>query len=674
MRTNEPRYSLQDFDDEAPAVNSQPGVWIQYGPDSARARAVSDYDASSGDASDNLYSIDNSLAAEQQQQTSSNDINNFVDLLSSALIDEQNKRDAYPAANDNNDNLFSVVSSLDQDELLQQPLGQPSEDAFEGDLDTAETGEHKRYTLLEDSVTTTTTTTTSKPPTTTTTTTQAASLNATTHEQKSSNKLDSMFHRLTHYLPFLHQLNMLREPQSDSASPQKISVASLNASDDLQPTKQSVSKAAATEATVVKKQQRKQQPDEVSSSSSGAKEKKGAQQEGGADESSIWPSFAALPRVSHAPWALLSSSSLKGHQDAANDDNGDVSSEIRPSGSVRASALKLQKPAHSHLLSAHDERADDDHEQGASYLGKYVYAPEHHYHLSTAPAAGAASSEAPLSVARRMSAGSHVEIPAQAATHMWAPMWHTIAATDAAGPLGRNQSNDFYFLVLVGAVCGVAMAMVLVAGLFVYRVQQDRKSNSDADYPTYGVVGPNNAAAMVAASKACGQANLPATFHSFYHSGNCGAPGSSMSVNKMGGVARHLPDLYTCSDSGINSKRASSSDTLGHPATVAALAAAHQAHQHQLQHHQQHQQKSNSSPASYVANQNAAKMYHYQHQKQQMIISDHASAGRHTSASDLDDSDEDNEDGSYTVYECPGLASAHDMEIKNPLFNDDRSP
>src|SRR6218665_1957148 len=44
-----------------------------------------------------------------------------------------------------------------------------------------------------------------------------------------------------------------------------------------------------------------------------------------------------------------------------------------------------------------------------------------------------------------------------------------------------------------------------------------------------------------------------------------------------------------------------------------------------------------------------------------------------TANSDLD-SDEENEDGEYTVYECPGLAPTGEMEVKNPLFQDDLTP
>ncbi|CAG0894117.1 unnamed protein product [Darwinula stevensoni] len=67
----------------------------------------------------------------------------------------------------------------------------------------------------------------------------------------------------------------------------------------------------------------------------------------------------------------------------------------------------------------------------------------------------------------------------------------------------------------------------------------------------------------------------------------------------------------------------------------------------------------------------SAQMYHFQHQKQQMIaMKNHGTGGlRHASASDAEDSDEDN--GDYTVYECPGLAPTGEMEVKNPLFQEE---
>ena len=38
------------------------------------------------------------------------------------------------------------------------------------------------------------------------------------------------------------------------------------------------------------------------------------------------------------------------------------------------------------------------------------------------------------------------------------------------------------------------------------------------------------------------------------------------------------------------------------------------------------------------------------------------------------DSEEENEEGDYTVYECPGLAYTGEMEVKNPLFIHDVTP
>ncbi|VEN51883.1 unnamed protein product [Callosobruchus maculatus] len=72
-------------------------------------------------------------------------------------------------------------------------------------------------------------------------------------------------------------------------------------------------------------------------------------------------------------------------------------------------------------------------------------------------------------------------------------------------------------------------------------------------------------------------------------------------------------------------------------------------------------------------------MYHYQHQKQQIIsmesctISRVQPGDRHGSVSEAE-SDEENEEGDYTVYECPGLAPTGEMEVKNPLFQDDPTP
>ncbi|XP_062867562.1 neural proliferation differentiation and control protein 1a isoform X2 [Trichomycterus rosablanca] len=76
---------------------------------------------------------------------------------------------------------------------------------------------------------------------------------------------------------------------------------------------------------------------------------------------------------------------------------------------------------------------------------------------------------------------------------------------------------------------------------------------------------------------------------------------------------------------------------------------------------------SNSSGDKKLAH--CAQMYHYQHQKQQML-----SMERHKAEPKVSEnraaSDEETEEGDFTVYECPGLAPTGEMEVKNPLFDD----
>ncbi|XP_068627892.1 neural proliferation differentiation and control protein 1 [Battus philenor] len=70
----------------------------------------------------------------------------------------------------------------------------------------------------------------------------------------------------------------------------------------------------------------------------------------------------------------------------------------------------------------------------------------------------------------------------------------------------------------------------------------------------------------------------------------------------------------------------------------------------------------------------SAQMYHYQHQKQQIIaMEQNGMETRDGSVSDPD-SEEENAEGEYTVYECPGLATTGEMEVKNPMFKEDPAP
>ncbi|KAJ8286415.1 hypothetical protein GJAV_G00039020 [Gymnothorax javanicus] len=75
-----------------------------------------------------------------------------------------------------------------------------------------------------------------------------------------------------------------------------------------------------------------------------------------------------------------------------------------------------------------------------------------------------------------------------------------------------------------------------------------------------------------------------------------------------------------------------------------------------------------TSPLDKTLAQNA-QMYHYQHQKQQMLSMEKHQDEPKVAESEAT-SDEETEDGDFTVYECPGLAPTGEMEVKNPLFDD----
>jgi len=69
-----------------------------------------------------------------------------------------------------------------------------------------------------------------------------------------------------------------------------------------------------------------------------------------------------------------------------------------------------------------------------------------------------------------------------------------------------------------------------------------------------------------------------------------------------------------------------------------------------------------------------AQLYHYQHQKQQMIAFDSNTGNERQNGAVSDNESEDGEEGDYTVYECPGLAPTGEMEVRNPMFEDDATP
>jgi hypothetical protein len=137
----------------------------------------------------------------------------------------------------------------------------------------------------------------------------------------------------------------------------------------------------------------------------------------------------------------------------------------------------------------------------------------------------------------------------------------------------KTRRNDTLFIVIVGTCCVVGVVGLVAAAIFWYKIQKRAEAAADAEYPSYGVTGPNASGGKI-------------------------SPSSTMSDRKLA---------------------------------------------------------------------QSAQMFHYQQQRQQMMAQEKA----HLDAKPVNSDDSDDEapgGGDYTVYECPGLAPAGEMEVRNPLF------
>uniref|UniRef100_A0A915HIQ3 Neural proliferation differentiation and control protein 1 n=1 Tax=Romanomermis culicivorax TaxID=13658 RepID=A0A915HIQ3_ROMCU len=70
----------------------------------------------------------------------------------------------------------------------------------------------------------------------------------------------------------------------------------------------------------------------------------------------------------------------------------------------------------------------------------------------------------------------------------------------------------------------------------------------------------------------------------------------------------------------------------------------------------------------------SAELFHYHQAKQQIVAMEKKSITRSQADASCDsDSDVEHEEGSISVYECPGLAPTSNVEINNPLYKDPSS-
>ena len=200
---------------------------------------------------------------------------------------------------------------------------------------------------------------------------------------------------------------------------------------------------------------------------------------------------------------------------------------------------------------------------------------------------------------------------------------------------GKSTFGDIYFVAIIAGCSLAAVFGVMGTGYCLYKFNNHNKSAADVDYPAYGVTGPMT---KINSPILDSPAIRPDRIDNL--SNGSASPGNSLK----------------------NSPRSSS----GHNSPCSSMSSAHSQH----------------LPGDRKLAQNA-QIYHYHHQKQQMIQSANSRAAaaaaskqpRLTSTTSDNDSDDDHDDEiDYIVYECPGLAPTGEMEVKNPLFQDDSTP
>lgn len=165
--------------------------------------------------------------------------------------------------------------------------------------------------------------------------------------------------------------------------------------------------------------------------------------------------------------------------------------------------------------------------------------------------------------------------------------------------------SDLHFIGIVVACSMISILSVIGAGYLVHRFQQHNKATQSVDYPAYGIIGPA---------------------------------------------------FKSSQDDDVSPKEKKRS-----PLNQESLVSKATSINHQSILSQDASQNSSDRKLA-----QSAQMYHYHSQKQQMISTEKNKNCRNTS-SDVE-SEEENEEGDYTVYECPGLSNLGEIEITNPNF------
>jgi len=81
----------------------------------------------------------------------------------------------------------------------------------------------------------------------------------------------------------------------------------------------------------------------------------------------------------------------------------------------------------------------------------------------------------------------------------------------------KNRRNDTLFIVVVGTCCAVGVVGLVAAAIFWYKVQKKAEAAIDAEYPSYGITGPNTSGGKISPSSTMSDRKLAQSAQMFHY-------------------------------------------------------------------------------------------------------------------------------------------------------------
>lgn len=81
----------------------------------------------------------------------------------------------------------------------------------------------------------------------------------------------------------------------------------------------------------------------------------------------------------------------------------------------------------------------------------------------------------------------------------------------------KKRRNDTLFLVIVGTCCMVGVLGLVAAAIFWYKIQKRAEAAVDAEYPNYGITGPNSSGSKISPSSTMSDRKLAQSAQMFHY-------------------------------------------------------------------------------------------------------------------------------------------------------------